>query len=141
MTASKKVITEDQWKLVEKSIADAMTSQEKEQLKKEYKKAMNKLDWEKMEEKLKVAYENIDWNQINTQLNTALVQIRIDSLQQDYTSAIAELSSLEKELKETKQCGIPDSDITLKTLSKQRREAQKAINTLKAVRTRKIVHL
>ena len=141
LTASKKVITEDQWKLVEKSIADAMTSQEKEQLKKEYKKAMNKLDWEKMEEKLKVAYENIDWNQINTQLNTALVQIRIDSLQQVYTSAIAELSSLEKELKETKQCGIPDSDITLKTLSKQRREAQKAINTLKAVRTRKIVHL
>ena len=141
LTASKKVITEDQWKLVEKSIADAMTSQEKEQLKKEYKKAMNKLDWEKMEEKLKVAYENIDWNQINTQLNTALVQIRIDSLQQVYTSAIAELSSLEKELKETKQCGIPDSDITLKTLSNQRREAQKAINTLKAVRTRKIVHL
>ncbi len=141
LNASKKVMTEDRWDAVEKSIADAMTIHEKELLKNEYKKAMNQLDWKKMEEKLKVAYESIDWNQINTQLNTALVQIRIDSLQQVYTTAISELSSLEKELKETKQCGIPDSDITLKTLSKQRREAQKAINTLKAVRARKIVHL
>lgn len=141
MTASKKVMTEDQWKAVEKSIADAMTSEEKEEFKNEYKKAMNQLDWKKLEEKLKVAYESIDWNQINTQLNTALVQIRIDSLQQVYTAAIAELSSWEKELKATKQCGIPDSDITLKTLSEQRREVQKAINTLKAVRARKIVHL
>lgn len=141
LNASKKVMAEDQWDAVEKSIADAMTIHEKELLKNEYKKAMNQLDWKKMEEKLKVAYENIDWNQINTQLNTALVQIRIDSLQQVYTTAISELSSLEKELKEAKQCGIPDSDITLKTLSQQRREAQKAINTLKAVRARKIVHL
>jgi bla regulator protein BlaR1 len=141
MIASKKVMTEDQWKAVEKSIADAMTIEEKELLKNEYKRAMNQLDWNKMEEKLKIAYEKIDWNQINSQLNTALVQIRIDSLQQVYTTAIAELSSLEKELKETKQCGIPDSDITLKTLSQQRKEAQKAINTLKAVRDRKIIRL
>jgi bla regulator protein blaR1 len=141
MKVSKRVMTEDQWKQVETVIADAMTLQEKERVKQEYQKAMNNLDWEKMEDKLKVAYENINWNQVNTQLNNALVEIRIDSLQQVYTTAIAELNSIEKELKQTKQCGIPDSDITLKTLSAQKREAQKAINKLKSVRDRKIIHL
>ena len=141
LSASKKVMTEDQWKVVENSIADAMTSQEKEQLKADYKKAMSELDWEKMEERLKIAYDKIDWNQINIQLNNALVEIKMDSLQHVYTTAIAELSSLEKELVKTKQPGIPDSDITLKSVAEHRKEIQKAINTLKSVRNRKIVHL
>lgn len=141
LIASKKVMTEDQWKVVENSIADAMTSREKEQLKAEYKKAMCQLDWEKMEERLKIAYDKIDWNQINIQLNKALVEIKMDSLQHVYTTAIAELSSLEKELVKTKQPVIPDSDITLKSVAKHRKEIQKAINTLKSVRCRKIVHL
>jgi hypothetical protein len=141
LIASKKVITEDQWKVVENSIADAMTLEEKERLKTEYKKAMSELDWEKMEERLKIAYDKIDWNQINIQLNKALVEIKMDSLQHVYTSAIAELCSLEKELKQTKQCGVPDSDITLKSVAEHRKEMQKAINALKSVRNRKIVHL
>ncbi len=141
LTASKKVMAEDQWKAVEKSIADAMTSHEKEQLKEEYKKAMNRLDWEKMEEKLKIAYENIDWRQINTQLGKALVEIKLDSLQQVYTMAVSELSSLEKELAKAEECSIPDTDITLKSVSRQRKEVQKAINTLKSVRNRKVIHL
>ena len=141
LIASKKVMTEGNWNVVDKSIADAMTSHEKEKLKAEYKKAMSELDWEKMEDRLKVAYDKIDWNQVNTQLSNALVEIKMDSLQQVYTTAIAELSSLEKELKKTEQCSIPDSDITLKSVSQQRKEVQKAINTLKFVRNRKIVHL
>lgn len=141
LTASKKVMTEDQWKTVENNIADAMTSYEKAKLKVEYKKAIGKLDWEKMEDKLRVAYDKIDWNLINNQLNTALVEIKWDSLQQVYTTAIASLSSIEKELKQTNQCGIPDSGITLKSILQQKKEAQKAINTIKSVRSRKIVHL
>ena len=141
LSASKKVMTEDQWKVVEKSVADALTTHEKEQLRTEYKKAMSELDWKKMEDKLKVAYDNIDWNQINTQLNHALVEIKMDSLQQVYTTAIAELSSLEKELVKAKEPGIPDTDVTLKSVTEHRKEIQKAINTLKSVRNRKIIHL
>ena len=141
LNASKKVMTEDQWKIVEKSIADAMTSHEKEKLKVEYNKAMSGLDWEKIEENLRVAYDNIDWHTINTQLNNALVEIKIDSLQNTYTMAIAGLSSLENELAKTNQCGIPDSDITLKSVRQQKKEVQKAIHKLKSVRNRKIVHL
>ena len=146
LTASKKVMTEDQWKAMEKNIADAMTSHEKEMLKAEYKKAMSELDpivigWKKVEEKMRVAYDNINWNQVNTELNDALAEIKLDSLQKVYTSVIDGLSSLEKELVKTNECGIPDSNITLKLVEQKKREAQKAINKLKSVRHRKIVHL
>ena len=90
---------------------------------------------------MRVAYDNINWNQVNTELNDALAEIKLDSLQKVYTSVIDGLSSLEKELAKTNECGIPDSDITLKLVEQKKREAQKAINKLKSVRHRKIVHL
>jgi beta-lactamase regulating signal transducer with metallopeptidase domain len=142
LNASKKVMTEDQWKMVEKNIADAMNSEEKEKLKVAYEKAMaQKVDWESMEHTLKASYDEINWNRINTQLNTALVDIKLDSLKQVYTAVIADLSSVEKELKKANQSGIPDSDITLRSISQQKKEVQKIINTIKLNRHRKIVHL
>ncbi|MGZ8558471.1 MAG: M56 family metallopeptidase [Chitinophagaceae bacterium] len=141
LSASKKVMAEEQWKAMEKNIADAMTSHEKGMLKAEYKKAMSKLDWEKVEEKMRVAYDHINWNQVNTELSNALVEIKLDSLQQAYTTVVDDLSSLQRELAETNECGIPDSEITLKLVEKKKREAKKAIIKLKSVRQRKIIHL
>ena len=141
LKASQKVMTEDHWKLVEQNIADVMTLHEKEKLKDEYEKEMNKMDWEKVEEQLKLAYEKINWNQMNLRLNKALTEIKLDSVQQVYSLAIAELSSLEKELREAKQPGIPDTDITLKTLNQQKKDALKVINMIKSIRERKIIHL
>ena len=141
LKASQKVMAEDHWKLMEKNIADAMTAVEKEKLKAEYNAQMSKMDWEKLEDQLKLTYEKINWNQVNSQLNSAMAEIKLDSLQKVYSLAVAELANLEKELKENKQPGIPDTDITLKTLAEQRHQAQKVINTIKAARSRKIVHL
>ena len=141
VAASKKVMVEDQWKVVEKSIADAMTQNEKEKLKSEYKKAVNKIDWEKIQEKLKIAYEEINWNKVNAQINTALAEIKLDSIQNAYSIAISNLSIIQKELKEANQSCIPDSDINLKSLELEKKEVLKALNKLKAVRERKVVHL
>ncbi len=141
VAASKKVMVEDQWKVVEKSIADAMTQNEKEKLKSEYKKAVNKIDWEKIQEKLKIAYEEINWNKVNAQINTALAEIKLDSIQNAYSTAINNLSIIQKELKEANQSCIPDSDINLKSLELEKKEVLKALNKLKAVRERKVVHL
>jgi hypothetical protein len=74
-------------------------------------------------------------------MNLALAEIKLDSLQQVYTLAVSNLNALENELKQVNQCAVPDSDITLKKLSAQRKEAQQAINKLKAVRERKVVRL
>ncbi len=141
LDASKKVLTEEQWKAMEKNIADAMTSLEKEKVKSEYQKAMSKLDWVKMEEKLRVAYDNINWKEINSELNKALIEIRLDSIQKAYAMAASELASLEKELVKCNEPGIPDTDITLESLEIKKKEMMKAINTLKSARARKVVRL
>jgi bla regulator protein blaR1 len=138
---SKKVIQEKQWKDIEKSIADALTMIEKEKVKEQYEKALSQIDWDKLGDKLRIAYDHIDWNQINAQLNTALTEIKIDSLKQVYTVAIDNLSCLQKELVKNNQCAVPDTDITIQSIERKKNEMQKAINKLKKVTTRKIVHL
>src|SRR5258706_3112625 len=80
VAASKKVLEEKQWKDVELSIADAMTSSGKDALKCQYEKELSKVDWNKMKQRLTVAYDRIDWPRVNENLNTALVAIKIDSL-------------------------------------------------------------
>ena len=141
LDASKKVLTEEQWKAVELSIADALTSHEKEKVKIEYKKAVEKLDWEKMENKLRIAYDSINWKHVNIELGKALVEIKLDSLQKVYTTVVSNLSCLEKELIKAGEPGIPDTDITLETVECKKKEALKAINTIKSAKARKIVHL
>ena len=141
LDASKKVLGEEQWKVMEKNIADAMTTHEKEKLKSEYQKAISKLDWEKMENKLRVAYDNINWKEINSELNNALVEIKLDSIQQVFTVAVSNLASLERELVKCNEPGIPDTDITLKSVECKKKEVLKVINILKSTRARKVVRL
>ena len=141
LEASRKVLEEKQWKDVEKRIADAMTSSEKDALKSQYEKQLSKVDWSKMKAKLSMAYDNIDWNKVNENLNNALTEIRIDSLHQVYTNAMADLTILQKELCENNLKGIPDSDISVESVEQKKKDVQKVINTLNKVKTRKIVHL
>jgi len=139
--ASRKVLAEEQWKTVERSIADALTSHEKEKVKIEYKKAVDKLDWEKMENKLRIAYDSINWTNVNNELNKALIEIKLDSIQKVYTNVVINLSCLEKELVKAGEEGIPDTDIPLKSVECKKKEVLKVINTIKAAKPRKIIHL
>lgn len=141
LEASKKVLESTQWKVVEKSIADAFSEKEKQELKKVYEKELNKFDWNKWEVKLKQAYENIDWEKVNDQLSYAVNQIRIDSLQRVYNDVAIKLNDIQKELNANQVTSIPDTDITLKAVEDRKRKVQQTLNTLKAVRTKKIVHL
>lgn len=141
LEASRKVLESTQWKVVEKSIADAFSEKEKQELKKVYEKELNKFDWNKWEVKLKQAYENIDWEKVNNQLSYAINQIRIDSLQRVYNDVAIKLNEIQKELNANQVTSIPDTDITLKAVEDRKRKVQQTLNTLKAVRNKKIVHL
>lgn len=141
LEASRKVLESSQWKVVEESIADAFSEKEKQELKKVYEKELNKFDWNKWEVKLKQAYENIDWEKVNNQLSYAINQIRIDSLQRVYNDVAIKLNDIQKELNASQVTSIPDTDITLKAVEDRKRKVQQTLNTLKAVRNKKIVHL
>ncbi len=141
MDASKKVLENAEWKALEKNIADVFTQREKEKLRKSYQKELDKFDWNKWENKLRLAYDYVDWNRVNEQLNKAVSNIRIDSLQKVYNEAICKIDDVSEELTLNQLKGIPDSDISLKMLEEKKREMQKALNKLKATRSKKIVHL
>lgn len=139
--ASRKVLEEKQWKVVEQTIADVMTSYEKGLLKDEYEKEMSKVDWERMQDKLRIAYDQIEWNKVNEELNKAMVEIQRDSIRQAYSIALAELSALQKELSEKNLKGIPDTDISLKAVEQGKKEVEKAISNLIRVKAKKVAHL
>lgn len=141
MDASKKVLENAEWKALEKNIADVFTQREKEKLRKSYQKELDKFDWNKWENKLRIAYDQVDWNRVNEQLTKAVSNIRIDSLQKVYNEAICKIDDVSKELTLNQLKGIPDSDVSLKMLEEKKLEMQKALNKLKATRTKKVVHL
>ena len=141
MEASKKVLESVQWKVVEKSIADVFNQKEKDELKATYEKEMEKFDWKKWENSLKQVYDKIDWEKINTQLSVAVSQIRLDSIQLVYNKAISKLDVARKELSFNDMKGIPDTDITLKEIERRKADVQKALNELKTIRKKKVVHL
>jgi bla regulator protein BlaR1 len=141
MDASKKVLENKEWKALEKNIADVFTENEKQELKITYQKELDKMDWDKWENKLRIAYDKVDWNRVNEQLIKEVNNIRIDSLQKVYTDVICKLDLTHRELSQNNLPGIPDTDITLKTIDETKQRVQKTLNRLKSVRGRKIVHL
>lgn len=141
MDEAKKVIKETQWKEMEKGIADALTRIEKDQLKEVYETAINKIDWNTLGDKLRIAYDKIDWPEINNQLDNAIAAIKMDSLQQVYTVAIENISNLQHELVKENQQGIPDSDINVKSLEVKKDELQKAIDKIRKIKPKVVIHL
>jgi len=141
MEASKKVLENVQWKVVEKSIADVFSQKEKEELKANYEKELEKIDWKKWENSLKLAYDKIDWEKINSQLSAAVSQVRLDSIQMVYNKTISKLDGARSEMARHDMKGIPDSDITLKEIERKQSDVLRALNELKTVRKKKIVHL
>jgi bla regulator protein BlaR1 len=141
MAASKRLIEESQWKEVERKFADVFTQQQKDELKSVYMKEMNKLDMKKWEEKLRLAYNQVDWDRVNIELNNAVASVRIDSLSHIYDKALTNLTEVQAELTNNNVNSIPDTDLSLQNIEKSRKELEKAIVDLKAVKNRKIVRL
>jgi bla regulator protein BlaR1 len=139
---TKKILQEKKWKEVEQNIADAMTLAEKNKVKQEYEKALSRqMNTAKIEDQLRIAYDQINWEKINTTLDYALAEIKLDSLNTVYHIALSNLSDIQEELIKTKQQGIPDSDISLESIEIKKAQLEKAINQIRAVRNKKIIHL
>jgi hypothetical protein len=141
MAMSKRVIQETEWKTLEKTIADVMTTREKDKIKSAYDEEFAKMNWQEWENKLRLAYDRVDWNRINDQLGKAVMDIKIDSLQKVYNNVIVDLSTIKEKLDECNLNGIPDTDITLQSIEKNKEQVQKFLNKLRAVRNKKIIHL
>ncbi len=141
LAESRRVLENAQWKEMEKRFAEMLTEKEKAALQSGYHKEISKFDWNKWENNLRSAYGNLDWEKVNHQLENALNLLTIDSLHKVYNEAMLKLSEAQKELIKKGVTSIPDTDITLEAIERSKKEAAQSINTLKAIRNKKIVHL
>jgi bla regulator protein BlaR1 len=139
--ATKKILEEGQWKQVEKNVADALTQHEKECLKQKYYVDLSKVNWQKLEDKLRFSYNNINWDKVNAQLNTAITTIKLDSLAVVYNIALDDLSKAEDWMTQNKAVSIPDTDLQLNEIKVQKEQVQQQLQTIKAIKERKIIHL
>ena len=139
--ATKKILQDRQWKQVEKNVADALTENEKECLKQKCYVDLAKLNWQKLESKLRLSYNTINWEKVNTQLNTAITTIKLDSLTEVYNVALEDLDKAEDWMTQNKAVSIPDTDLQLNEIKVYKKQVQKQIETIKAIKERKIIHL
>jgi len=140
--ATKKILQESEWKMMEKAYADAFSAAEKTRLKSEYNfELVDKVNWNKLEDQLRLSYSQINWDDVNQKLNTSLVQIKLDSIQQQLNLNLKTLIDVEKAMKENKVCAIPDTDITLQVVQQNQQKAKEQLAVLKAASVKKIVRL
>lgn len=144
LQATKEVMEKAQWKEIEKNIADALTSLEKENVKEKYLQDLEKVNWKGLEEKLKLSYDDLNWENINDKLNSAIVNIKLDSLENLYMAAGEKLDAMENEV------AIPASpcpaavalpNIAVKNIQENKEVIRVNLQKVRAVRDRKIIHL
>jgi beta-lactamase regulating signal transducer with metallopeptidase domain len=141
VASSRKIMESTQWKAMEKNLAEVFDQKEKEELKNALRMEMNKFDWSTWEDKLRYAYDQVNWDKVNNQLNEAISMMKTDSLVKVYNNAMIQFSKTREELAALSMEGIPDSDVSLKSLTEKQRQLEKEINRLKATRNKKVVRL
>ena len=139
--ATKKVLEQGQWKQVEKNVADALTQDEKANLKQKYYAELDKVSWKQLEDKLRLSYNNINWDKVNNQLSVAISNIKLDSLENVYSATLNGLSQAENWMTDNQCQSIPDTDLKLCEVKCKKQKVQKVLNTITAIKERKIIHL
>ncbi|MGZ3880805.1 MAG: M56 family metallopeptidase [Flavisolibacter sp.] len=144
VAATKKVLSDLQWKQVECSIADVLTENEKVIAKNEYVNQLNKAEyWKNIEQNMKAQYQSMDWQKIDEKMNNALTVIQLDSLQKSYTILLTQLNKLTTEVNakaEVNVCPLPDQSV--EQIQKTKEELSSKLNTIKALlSTKKVTRL
>jgi bla regulator protein BlaR1 len=140
--ATKKILSEHEWKAVEKAYADAFTSYEKSQLKTDYiKTETDKVDWNKLEDQLRLSYQQINWDNVNAKLSTSLAEIKLDSIQYQLNLNLKNLINLEKLMVENNVTSIPDSEICLLAVKENQQKTREQLQLIKTAKVKKIIKL
>ena len=133
--ATKKVLSNLQWKVVETAIADVLTDQEKQVARQQYVKELNKAAyWKNVEQNMKAQYQNINWQAIDNKMDNALAAIKLDSLEKTYTIILDQLNKVTANNKaEVKVCPLPDQSI--EQIQETKEELSNRVNTIKAIKS------
>ncbi len=140
--ATKKVVTNLEWKTIEASLADVMNRREKAAVKREYLSEVDRMNWQNMEQNLKANYDQLNWEAIQQNMKMAMAQVQSDSLQNIYSMALTELQNVEKEIKAMTKIKIsPLPDCSLEQLKLAKETLRKTLDSLKASKPKKTIRL
>jgi bla regulator protein blaR1 len=138
VSSTQKIAEEANWKNIEKQLADAALSNEKEVLKEAYKSKLAKqFNSEEVKNRFRLAYDKINWNKINKELSKLNFNLKTDSLVNLYTTNIDLLDNLKKELSENKLL----NEQTKLELIESRKKLVTELSKIKIIRNRKVIHL
>jgi bla regulator protein blaR1 len=136
---TKKIFTALQWKEMDKNIADALTTLEKQRVRQQYMtEVQQSADFKNLEQNLKAKYEKLDWEKINDNMNQVLVKITLDSLQHVYTATIAQLDKIQTQVCANATVSVsPMPDQSIEDIEKSKLVLQKKVECIKAVKNPK----
>jgi bla regulator protein blaR1 len=138
VSSTQKIAEQADWKNIEKQLADAALSTEKEALKEAYKSKLAKqFNSEEVKNRFRLAYDKINWNKINKELSKLNFNLKTDSLLNLYTANIDLLDNLKKELSETKLL----NEQTKEEITESRKKLVTELSKIKTLRNRKVIHL
>ena len=112
-------------------------------MKEKYDQELEKVNWKKLENKLKASYDQLNWEKINDQLVSAITTIKLDSLVKVYTIVRDNLDKAEKLATscDTIASEVPLPDVSIENIKQSKEQVQKNLSKLKAMRSKKIIHL
>jgi beta-lactamase regulating signal transducer with metallopeptidase domain len=140
---TKKYAKTVQWKEIEATIADAMSTREKAIAQQEYLHEMEKVDWKNISENVAANFENLDWKAVEETLAKVQEKVALDSMQTIYSMALTELQKAESNLKSQKKCTVsPMPDASVKQIQMAREVMQKKLAEVKeASKPKKVISL
>jgi hypothetical protein len=137
---TKKVLNTFQWKEVEKSIGDGLTTEEKAAVKREYLEQVKKIDWKNMEDGLKAAYENINWNEVDGSIKSALTTIKLDSLQISCEATLEAIQMVQADAQSSSNCTVlPFPDESIDYIQKHEDQIRSNLREIKQIRSKKAI--
>lgn len=132
---TKKIVIAFGWKAIDNSLAETVTSNDRQTLKDAYQQKMEAANWEKQANTLRLQYDNINWEKADKALSAIIGAIEIDSIYHKYNEAAHSLSNYKKELEEAHKTAEAKA---IKELLEQYKTALQKIDSL---RHKKIVEL
>lgn len=137
VAATKNIITTLQWKEMETAIGDALTQQEKQLAHAEFMKAFDQQqEMKRLEQKLKAQYDSLNWNHITAQVSKALVDIKLDSLEQIYVTALVQLERTSAEVNSpNSHYTLPDESMT--EIRRATAELKQQVQNIRQIRHQK----
>ena len=131
VTAAKKVFAETSWQQIEASLAETVVSDQKVYLKEAFKLMVDAADWSGQANLLRIQYDMIDWDKARENFNIAIAYIKLDSVYNQYTTALEKYMDFKKDIGELKS----------EALAAKIAETEKILKKADSIRRKRVIEL